>query len=353
MGKTEEMNIEGISLDWKEKEAWDSYVENIPSGSVFHLFRWKDIIGESYGHKPYYLAINNNGNIVGILPLYLVEVPFLSFSLVSVPYLDYAGICAESEGARNNLMEKAIELSRQKEVNQLNLRELNQETWPGLVTNLEKVTMELELDSESDKVWKKIPSERRNRIRKAKKDGLHVEVHGVERLEDFYRIYSTNMRDLGSPVHSILFFQKVFEHLSESVQLFLVFKRRNVIGAAVCLKYKKTMTIPWVSSLKDCFHLYPNNILYWEAIKYGCRNGYNILDFGRSTKRWGTFEFKRRWGCHARQIYWNYIMFNKRQAPQADLQKIWYAGLATKAWQNLPLPLANTLGPLMRRYISN
>ncbi|MFQ5863475.1 MAG: FemAB family XrtA/PEP-CTERM system-associated protein [Candidatus Brocadiales bacterium] len=347
------MNLKEISLDWKEREAWDYYVKNSPSGSVFHLYHWKNVIRESYGHTPYYLAVKKNENIVGILPLYLVEVPFFGFSLVSAPYLDYAGICAEREDVCNTLLEKAVELSREKGVKLLNLRELNEEKWPELVTNLDKVTMELELDSESDKVWKKIPSERRNRIRKAEKAGLHVEVHGAERLEDFYCIYSTNMRDLGSPAHSLLFFQKVFQYFPESAQLFLVFDGKKVVGAAVCLKFKKTMTIPWVSSLRNYFHLYPNNVLYWEAMKFGCHNGYQILDFGRSTIGSGTFEFKRRWGCQVKQIYWNYIMFNGCRAPGADPQKMWYAGLATRAWQNLPLPLANTLGPFLRRYISN
>ncbi|HHT9154164.1 MAG TPA: GNAT family N-acetyltransferase, partial [Candidatus Hypogeohydataceae bacterium YC40] len=279
MGKTEGMNLGEISLDFTEKDAWDSYVSNSPSGSVFHLYNWKDIIRESYGHNSYYLSAKENGHIAGIFPLYLMEIPFLGSSLISSPYLDYAGICAENAEIRNTLLEKAVNLAQAKKVNYLNLRELSQESWPGIVTHLDKVTMELELDTKADDVWKKIPPERRNRIKKAEKAGLHAEAHGPERLEDFYHIYSTNMRDLGSPAHSLLFFQKVFQYLPDNAQLFLVLQERNIIGAAVCLKFKKTLTIPWVSSLRDYFHLYPNNILYWEAIKFGCLNSYQILDF--------------------------------------------------------------------------
>lgn len=347
------MNQTDVFLDCKERDAWDYYVQNSPSGTVFHLYRWKDIIGESYGHTPYYLAAKQNGKIVGVLPLYLMQSPFSGSTLVSAPYLDYAGICAESEDVHNTLLEKAVELSKERKVNYLNLRELSQTTWPGLTTNLDKVTMELELATESDKVWKKIPLERRNRIKKAEKAGLHVEVHGPERLGDFYRIYSTNMRDLGSPTHSLLFFEKVFQYLPENAQLFLAHKDRKVIGAAFCLNYRGTITIPWSSSLRDYFLFYPNFILYWEIIKFGCLNGYQKFDFGRSTIGSGTFEFKRGWGCTPRQIYWSYILFNGRKAPEADPKKGRFASLAIQAWQNLPLPLANTFGPLLRRYISN
>lgn len=347
------MNQIEVCSDWKERGAWDYYVQNSPSGSVFHLYNWKEIIEKSYGHTPYYLAARKEGNIVGVLPLYLVEAPFSGSTLISAPYLDYAGICAETEDARNPLLNKAVEIAQENNVKHLNLRELNQERWPGLVTNLDKVTMELELAPEADTVWGKIPSERRNRIRKAEKTGLHVEVHGPDKLEDFYYIYSSNMRDLGSPAHGLLFFNKVFQYLPENAQLFLTLKEKKVVGASVCLKLGKTMTIPWVSSLREYFHLYPNNILYWEAIKFGCQNGYRILDFGRSTIGSGTYEFKKRWGCKPRQVYWNFVVFNGHQVPQADLKKLWYAGLATRAWQSLPLPVANTIGPLLRRYISN
>ncbi len=347
------MNLEEVSLDWKEKEVWDSYVENASSGSVFHLFSWKDIIKESYGHKPYYLAANNNGNIVGILPLYFLRLPLLGSSLVSVPYLDYAGICAETKDIRNLLLENAVRLAQGKKIDNLNLRELRQEKWPGLVTDLDKVTMELELVPKADVVWKRMSSKRRNKIRMAEKTGMHVEIHGAERLEDFYRIYSTNMRDLGSPVHSLLFFQKIFQYLPEKVHLFLALKEEMIIGASICLKFGETLTISWASSLRDYFSLRPNETLYWEAIKWGCVNGYKVFDFGRSTVGSGTYEFKKLWGARPRQIYWQYIMFNGNRAPQADPKKWKFSSLVIHTWQNLPLPLANKFGPLLRRYISN
>jgi FemAB-related protein (PEP-CTERM system-associated) len=346
------MTIE-VSLYCKDGGTWDYYVENSPRGSVFQLYGWKNIIQESYGHTPYYLAASREGNIVGVLPLYMVQVPFLGSSLVSSPYLDYAGICTETEDIRNSLLKKAVGLSQEKEVQHLNIRELSQERWPGLVTNLDKVTMELELDPEVDKLWEKIPSKRRNCVRKAEKAGLKVEVCGLERLEDFYRIYSINMRDLGSPAHSSLFFQKVFNHLPDNIHLFLVQRGTEVIGAAACLKFRDSFTIPWASSLRDYFSLCPNDILYWEVLKWGALNGYRTFDFGRSTVGSGTYEFKKLWGCNPRQIYWQYIVFNGREAPKADLKQGNFSSLAIRAWQNLPLPLANTLGPILRRYISN
>jgi lipid II:glycine glycyltransferase (peptidoglycan interpeptide bridge formation enzyme) len=43
----------------------------------------------------------------------------------------------------------------------------------------------------------------------------------------------------------------------------------------------------------------PNDILYWEAIKWGCKNDYKIFDFGGAGspgKKYGVREFKEKFG---------------------------------------------------------
>jgi hypothetical protein len=52
------------------------------------------------------------------------------------------------------------------------------------------------------------------------------------------------------------------------------------------------MTVPWASSLREFFSLCPNNLLYWEMIRWGCENGYQRFDFGRSSPNSGTITSK-------------------------------------------------------------
>ena len=107
------------------------------------------------------------------------------------------------------------------------------------------------------------------------------------------------MRDLGSPVHSPDFFDAIFDEFNDCAKIMLVRKDEGVIGGAVCLFFKGSMIVPWASSLREYFSLRPNNLLYWEMIRWGCKNGYQRFDFGRSSPDSGTYRFKKQWGATA------------------------------------------------------
>ena len=71
-----------------DREAWDSYVLSHLQGTLYHLYGWKKVIEETYGHKAYYLLAvqcdkgqvesdtpegerceSDSGRVRGILPL--------------------------------------------------------------------------------------------------------------------------------------------------------------------------------------------------------------------------------------------------------------------------------------------
>ncbi len=54
----------------KDQFRWDEYVLSHPDSSPFHLWAWKESIEQAYGHKAFYYCAEDNGQIVGILPLF-------------------------------------------------------------------------------------------------------------------------------------------------------------------------------------------------------------------------------------------------------------------------------------------
>jgi lipid II:glycine glycyltransferase (peptidoglycan interpeptide bridge formation enzyme) len=121
------------------------------------------------------------------------------------------------------------------------------------------------------------------------------------------------------------------------------------IGAAILLLHRGVISIPWVSSLRRSFDRCPNQILYWEAIRWGIEHGYRTLDFGRSSRDSGTFEAKRQWGSEPVQLHWH---FYPETAPPPVTEAARF-GTAAKMWRHLPLGLANAVGPRLRRSIAN
>jgi CelD/BcsL family acetyltransferase involved in cellulose biosynthesis len=162
-----------------------------------------------------------------------------------------------------------------------------------------------------------------------------------------------NMRDLGSPVHSLGFFRAMLTALPGTARVLIVRDREGrAVGAAVCLFFRDTIMVPWVSSLREAFALCPNFVLYWEVIRFGCRQGYRVLDLGRSFKSAGTFEFKRQWGAQPHTLPWIFVDGRPGARPSVDRDASRFDALI-RAWKRLPVPVANVVGPWIRRQVPN
>ena len=105
------------------------------------------------------------------------------------------------------------------------------------------------------------------------------------------------------------------------------------------------MSIPWVSSLRPYFGKCPNQVLYWEAMRYGIANGYRLLDFGRSARGDGTFEAKRQWGANPVQLHWIYEPELNDQVAESTKKHV----NASCIWQQLPVALTKLVGPWIRK----
>lgn len=332
------------------KTKWDDYINQSPAGSFYHLTGWKKIIEKTFGLKSVYLmALNENDEIEGVLPLFHMKDVLGRKYLISNPYSAYAGVCANDMTIKDKLYEKAKSIAIDKEVQYLELRQLGDEPY-NLPTKKDFVTMFLKLSSDEEYVWKNsLNVKARNQVRKAYKEGLTVDF-GIKYLDDFYRILSLNIRSLGSPNYPKTFLKNILQEFDNSSGIIVVKYREEIIGGMLFLHFKNIFLDPWASSLKKYNRLCPNDILYWEAIKYACRKDCEYFDFGRSTINSGTFKFKKKWGAETVQLNYQYV-FNKAQTiPHVSALNNKYK-MAITLWKKLPLTVTNILGPKLIKYL--
>jgi FemAB-related protein (PEP-CTERM system-associated) len=335
--------------EWAEPSgAWDDFVRMAADGTVMHLRSWKSVLSEAYGHPTFLLAAADSGTLRGVLPLALVRSPFLGRSLVSMPFMDYGGVCGgQANGtAERMLLEAATALAGRTRA-KLVLRYLRDPGLP-LPRSLDKVTMWLDLGQDEGQLWRRLPPERRNRIRKAQRSQLDVTFPGPEGLDDFYSVYAQNMHALGSPAHSRRFFAAVLRHLAESTRLVLVRDGNRPVGANLMLVHGGMISMPWVSWIRAATAKCPNQLLYWETMRFGLRNGCRVLDLGRSSRQSGSFEAKRQWGARPVQLHWHY--HPKTAIPGSELSRVAWAA---RLWRRLPFRVATRVGPWLRRGIAN
>jgi serine/alanine adding enzyme len=337
-------------------KSWDRFVEQHPLATVAHLSGWGRIAAAAYGHMAVSLMAVEDGEPVGVLPLVFVRSRIFGRRLVSMPFLDYGGVLVAPDAApagaiETALVDEALAVAQEVEADSLGLRQLHAVPL-SQPTASDRVTMLLSLTT-ADAVWKALPSERRNRVRKGEKNGLTPTWCGAEALDDFYRVFAVNMRDLGSPVHSRAFFRVMLEELPDTARVLMVRDRDGrAVGAAICLFFRDTIMVPWVSSLREAFALCPNFVLYWEVIRHGCESGYRVLDLGRSFLNAGTFEFKRQWGAQPHTLPWIFIDSTPGASPSVERDTSRFARLIS-AWKRLPVPAANLIGPWIRRQVPN
>jgi len=214
-----------------------------------------------------------------------------------------------------------------------------------------KVNMGLALPGDSEKVWQGLKSSVRSQVRKAEKNGLTFKRAVPAAIDAFYKIFSRNMRDLGSPVHSKKWIQAILENYGNMAGMGLIFYRKMAIGGAVMLASNKRVCIPWASSIREFNRLGTNMLLYWNLVKYASDSGFSVFDFGRSTYGEGTYRFKSQWGAQPAPIYWYTIQLDGKhrltETPESPGRR-----LAGDLWKRLPAPIAAFLGPYIRKHIS-
>jgi serine/alanine adding enzyme len=351
------------------KEAWDSFVMNTDGGTCSHLSAWREVFENTYGYRTYYLyatkspnadgSDNSEPDIAGILPLALIKSRLFGRFLISLPFFDQVGVLACSKDAQKALLEKAVEIAKKQKVEFIEFRHLsptfpdalNGECFGGeLITKQHKVTLLLDLPNTSDELWKSFKSKLRSQIRKPIKEGLTARIGGIEELDDFYKVFSQNMRDLGTPVNSKILFRNILLGFPGQARIFIVSKDSYPVGAGFVIGFKKSLHIPWASALKKFNHLAPNMLLYWSILEYACNQGYEIFDFGRTTTGAGTNKFKEQWNPRPIPLHWQYWIANGGEKPELNKENPKFQ-MFIKIWQNLPLPIANIIGPRIVRYL--
>ena len=327
----------------------DAYVARCSTVAPYHRQSWLQVIGEAFGHETKFLTAEYCGEIVGVLPLVFFRSRLFGRFAVSVPFVNYGGVLANTPAAEQALLDQAIAETKQMGGTHLELRHARQVFSP-LPAKRHKVAMELTLATDAEAQFQAIDRKLRNQVRKAEKNALQAAVGGAELLDEFYEVFARNMRDLGTPVYSRAFFAAVLRAFPNETRVFVVRQGTRPIAASIVHWYRDRIEVPWASSLREFNPLCANVLLYWEMLRFSVERGFALFDFGRSTPGEGTYHFKKQWGAEARELVWEYWMANGQPLPQLNPKNPKF-DLAIRAWQRLPLSVATALGPQIVRNI--
>jgi len=339
------VNIDSITIKNFDNDhaAWNDYVKNNPAGCIHHRIEWAQLFEKTYQHQCFYfIAHDENRKIVGILPLVRLKSRLFGDLLVSMPYFQRAGALANHPLIEQALMHHANQQAKSLNIDHIEYRDdIRHE---GLPAQSHKVNMVLPLPEDTETLWKNFSAKLRSQIKRPQREKPDVLFGREELLNEFYAVYSRNMRDLGSPVHSKIFIANILHHFPENSHLVVIKHKQKAVSAALLLANNNTMEIPLASTIRDVNHLSINMLLYWEILQFAIKHGNKFFDFGRSTKNAGTYKFKQQWGALPQPLYWHYWLKDGHNLPELNPSNPKYA-LLIFIWKRLPLALANIFGP--------
>ncbi|MBL8821531.1 MAG: FemAB family PEP-CTERM system-associated protein [Planctomycetia bacterium] len=341
--------IEGPELDVR-LDAVNQLLVASQTSSLTRDPRWLLIFRDAMKHRVFLLTATIQQEIVGFLPLVLMKSWLFGNRLVSLPYVNTAGVLTRIPELQQLLVQQAMELADRLRVKSLELR--NEELVD--VTDLtqpatQKVHMRLSLPAETETLWKAFNPKVRNQIRKAEKNELTVRWGALEELPAFYQVFSTNMRDLGTPVFSRKMFSRILSTFPDAAELCTVYKGMNPVASGLLLHGHGVTEVPSASSLREYNSTCANMLMYWNMLKRAVERKQRVFDFGRSSPDSPTYQFKKQWGAQAEAAAWQYYL---RGGSTSDLRPDNPRfRLLINTWKKLPLWLTRWIGPPIARVI--
>ena len=90
--------------------------------------------------------------------------------------------------------------------------------------------------------------------------------------------------------------------------MLLVYWGELPIAGAVFLTSGRTVVYKYGASEPAFWHLRPNHLIFWDAIRWSCENGFAAFDFGRSDfENQGLRNFKSGWGAVERPLVYTTV----------------------------------------------
>lgn len=322
----------------------------LQGAAVGRDLRWLAVLRDGLLHEPYLLEACEDGKSVGLLPLAFVNSLLFGSFLVSLPYLNWAGVVADRTDVAQALIDRAVELADELDADHLELRHERELPHRALTERLEsKANMRLSIGAGADAVWDQLKSVVRTQVRKGQNQDFSIEWGTVALLDDFYGVFAQNMRDLGTPVYGKALFRSALFALRPDAELCVVRLEGRPVAGALAVHGRGITEVPSASVERQFRSTAANSYMYWELIRRAIDRGQQIFDFGRSTIDSGTYAFKKKWGAIPEPAVWQYY---RRRGRVADIRPDGgkYDRMIA-VWKHIPVPITRLIGPWIVRGI--
>ena len=331
--------------------AIDAFVMADVASTPFHLTAWSRAVERGCGQKAHYLVARDGaGEIAGVLPLTIVKSKLFGNALASVGFAVDGGVLATSATAGTSLISAAEKVAKQLGINTLELRGGHLPDADYAIDETTYVGFSRALAHDDGAELLAIPRKQRAEVRKALSFDLEVTIGtSAQDRRNHYHVYSTSVRNLGTPVFPRALFDAVLDEFGDDADILTVAKDGLPLASVLSLYHKGSVMPYWGGGVADARTWRVNDMMYYALMLHArAAKGCNRFDFGRSKVGTGPAAFKRNWGFDAQPLSYAKKAMDGSAARDINPTSAKYT-LMVDLWKRLPLPVANIIGPYLAR----
>lgn len=295
-----------------DESTWRALVDREPRANVFHTPEMYQVFERARGHRPnLWAASDADGSpLAMLLP---VEITLFGGVLRSWTSraVAYGGLLSVDHPLAERSVRALLSAYREENRGRMLLTELRHvsdaaDLRPTLqaagFAHEGHLNFLIHLDRPEADLWSGLSKSAQQRVRGAERRGVQVE----EITEEFggdevYRLMEGVYRRVGVPLPDRSLFRAALSILRPRGMVLVLTARveGRAIGARFLLLHRDRM-LDWYAGSDRAFSSYsPNELLVWQALRWGQERGFKVFDFGgagRPGERYGVREFKAKFG---------------------------------------------------------
>jgi hypothetical protein len=331
-----------------------------PRASVFHSAGWAQALRDTYNYESF--VFPDSGPALPAtsgITLARVRSWLTGKRLISLPFSDHCTPLVSGPAELQSLLADLKPLLTKEEWNYIEIRPVDNSfddvlQAAGFQRCDEYLLHRLQLDAPADVLLHQFhKSSVQYRIRRAERLGLVCESGRSPKLvRDFFNLMAITRRRQFLPPQPYAWFENLVRCMGEhGIEIRVAYKDSRPVAALlnikafghVCYKYSCS-DLRFKSMNATC-------LLLWHSIQDACRDGFQLLDLGRSAiDNPGLIRFKSNWaGEPTRLTYW------RLQSPARRERRPRFGDLKVTGQHRilgiLPQPILNRIGATLYKHI--
>jgi CelD/BcsL family acetyltransferase involved in cellulose biosynthesis len=297
-----------VTIDPLEDPRWKRLVGRAPEGTIFHHPGWLRLLRTVYRYELSACCVaEGDGELVAGLPVAAISSRLTGRRLVALPFSDVCPplVAHDAPPDAAPALAAALDALGRSRGLPLEVRGTGRvlcHTPPGERFHHHVLALGRDVEAVQGGFTK---FQVMRGVRRAAREGLWGERRlDGDALASFYRLHVLTRRRLGVPTQPRRFILGLRELFDMGLGFVLLVRAGDrAVAGAVFLTSGGVLTYKYGASDPRFLAARPNNLLFMEAIRWGCEHGFRALDFGRT--HWGhdgLRAFKSSWGAAEHEL---------------------------------------------------